>query len=262
MNTFGLSTPILREAPDPAGLALIAQHDFHLIEIIESDGILDLGDTRTVQSLRTAMSEAGVRPSAVTGSILHAEQLLDAAATLEAPLVVLRSFRCGPTGSGGAAVDQSSVRKTLERLSPRLEQSELRVALDFPAWRGLDPDSLRDFIDGFEDLPVGAVLDVGHTALQFAGYVPETAEALSGFLAAVRLHDNNGRDDAHRSPGTGSIDWASVLTACWKTGFTGPWILNLVPQDSGPSVFEAAVGARARLQAILEDLSQPFAFTE
>jgi sugar phosphate isomerase/epimerase len=262
MNTFGLSTSILRGAPDAAGLALAATHGFHLVEVIESDGILDLSDSRTLQTLKAAMSEAAVTPSAVTGPLLRAEQLVDAAAALEAPLITLRSFRCSPTGNAATAGDPSSVRKILERLSSRLEQSGLRVALDFPAWRGLDPDSLREFIDGFENLPVGAVLDVGHTALQFTGYVPETAEALSGFLASVRLHDNNGRDDAHRSPGAGSIDWASVLTACWKTGFTGPWILDLIPQGGDPSPFETAVGARARLQAILEDLSQPFAFTE
>ncbi len=90
----------------------------------------------------------------------------------------------------------------------------------------------------------------------------EMAEVLSGLVMATLLHDNSGRDDLHRAPGEGTVNWPAVLTRCWKTGFTGPWIIDVVEEPGRSDALTRAVGARARLQAILEDLAQPMTFTE
>jgi sugar phosphate isomerase/epimerase len=258
MIPFGLS--LGRRAIDTSALELAAGQGFRLIELVDSDG-LDLGDPRVIESLRTAMTTAGVESSAVSGSIHRADQLAEAAGELASPLVVLRSFPCTILNAGPAA-DSGSLRRTIERVAPNLQAAGLGLALDFPAWRGLGPDAFRDVLDSFDEFSLTAVLDIGHAALQFHGQVGEAAEALSGFLASVRLHDNNSRDDAHRLPGSGSIDWPAALTACWKTGFTGPWMIDLSSEILDSDALSRAVGARTRLQAILEDLSQPFAFTE
>ena len=78
------------------------------------------------------------------------------------------------------------------------------------------------------------------------------------------MHDNQGREDSHRVPWAGAIDWPAVITSCWKAGFTGPWILAPVtsPDQGMEDVLRRAVGARTRLQGILEDLAQPFTFAE
>jgi sugar phosphate isomerase/epimerase len=258
MIPFGLS--LGKRAIDTSALELAAGQGFRLVELVDADG-LDLGDSRVIETLSTAMTTAGVEASAVSGLIHRADQLVEAAGALASPLMVLRSFPCTNQNAGPAA-DSGSLRRTIERIAPILEASGIALAIDFPAWRGLGPDAFRDVLDSFDEFSVTAVLDVGHAALQFHGQAGEAAEALSGFLAAVRLHDNNSRDDAHRVPGAGSIDWPAALTACWKTGFTGPWMIDLSSETLDSGVLARAVGARTRLQGILEDLSQPFAFTE
>ena len=94
---------------------------------------------------------------------------------------------------------------------------------------------------------------MGHAHL--SGGAPETIEALSGYLVTVHAHDNQGRDDQHRLPYSGSVDWPATLMALWKTGFTGP-------DPDAATTLARAVGARTRLQAILDDLAQPMVFPE
>ena len=105
-------------------------------------------------------------------------------------------------------------------------------------------------------------LDVGHAHL--AGDAPDAVGRLSGYIATAHLHDNNGPRGQSSSPVGGAVDWpAVIIMACWKTGYAGPWILRLLPL---PTWFggrhRRAVGARTRLQAILDDLAQPMAFPE
>jgi sugar phosphate isomerase/epimerase len=40
-------------------------------------------------------------------------------------------------------------------------------------------------------------------------------------LAALHLHDNNGRKDSHLLPGLGTIDWQRVSARLKKTGYQG-----------------------------------------
>jgi len=258
MIPFGLSMG--RQALEPGALEAVAAQGFRFVEITDSLGI-DLGDAQTLDILGTSLIATGVAASSVSGSIQRADQLVSAAAALASPLVILRSFPCPRVQADGSA-DPSALRRTVERIAPRFEKSGLALAIDYPAGRGFAPEAFRAFLDSFEDLALAAALDVGHASVQFHGQAAESAELLSGFLASVRLHDNNGRDDTHRVPGSGSIDWPAALTACWKTGFTGPWMLELTANAADSDALSRAVGARTRLQAILEDLSQPFAFTE
>jgi sugar phosphate isomerase/epimerase len=94
------------------------------------------------------------------------------------------------------------------------------------------------------------------------GDAPEAIEILSGHILTTHLSDNHAQDDAHRAPGSGSVDWPAVLTELWKTGYAGPAIIELAADQDAPAALTRAVGARTRLQAILDDLAQPMVFPE
>jgi len=94
------------------------------------------------------------------------------------------------------------------------------------------------------------------------GGAPEAAEALSGQVIATHVHDNLGKLDNHLVPFQGNIDWAATLTAMWKIGYSGPLMFEVADQGDAAAVLARTVGARTRLQAILDGLSEPFRFEE
>jgi sugar phosphate isomerase/epimerase len=263
MTPFGLASTVFRaRALGAPELDLAASSGFTQIEIVAAPGHFDVTSAADVANVRTAAAASGVSVVALTSEPAAALAALDAAATLSCPLVVVRTRACaGARLPAVEAADTGVVRKLLDNLAPRIPAG-VRIAIDFPAWPSLTTDELIDFLEGDDAPRAGVCLDAGHAAL--AGSAVDAAEELSGFLASVRLHDNQGREDSHRLPWAGTVDWPAVITSCWKAGFTGPWILApMTPPDSGiDDVLRRAVGARTRLQGILEDLAQPFTFAE
>jgi sugar phosphate isomerase/epimerase len=63
-------------------------------------------------------------------------------------------------------------------------------------------------------------------------------------------------------PFAGSIDWPMTLAAMWKIGYAGPLVFEVADHGDAAAVLDRAVAARTRLQSILDELSEPFAFTE
>jgi sugar phosphate isomerase/epimerase len=153
-----------------------------------------------------------------------------------------------------------ALSKLVEKMLERLPARGCAIALQAPASRILSADIAADLLESFDDPRLVVCLDAGHAHLW--GGAVEAAEAFSGLIATVLLHDNNGHEDLHRPPGAGTINWPEVLTACWKTGFDGPWMFDIAEEKPPADGLARAVGARTRLQAILEDLAQPMTFTE
>jgi len=263
MTPFGLASTVFRArslgAPE---LDLVASNGFTQIEIVSAPGHFDVTKADNVANVRAAVAASGVSVVALTSEPATAHAALETAAVLSCPLVVVRTRACaGARLAGAEAADAGAIRKLLENLSPRLPPG-VRIAIDFPAWPSFTVDAMVDFLEADEAPVAGVCLDAGHAAL--GGSAVDAAEELSGFLAGVRLHDNHGREDNHRVPWSGAIDWPAVITSCWKAGFTGPWILAPIasPDTGTDDVLRRAVGARTRLQGILEDLAQPFTFAE
>jgi sugar phosphate isomerase/epimerase len=263
MTPFGLASTVFRArtlgAPE---LDLAASSGFTQIEIVSAPGHFDVTSAAGVAHVRAAAVASGVSVVALTSEPGAAQAALDAAVALTCPLVVIRTRACaGARLAGAESADSGVVRKLLDNLAPKLPAG-VRIAIDFPAWPSLTANDLVDFLETDEAPSAGVCLDAGHAAL--GGSAVDAAEELSGFLVGVRLHDNQGREDSHRVPWAGAVDWPAVITSCWKAGFTGPWILApIAPPDNGTEdVLRRAVGARTRLQGILEDLAQPFTFAE
>jgi sugar phosphate isomerase/epimerase len=263
MTPFGLASTVFRaRALGAPELDIAAASGFTQIEIVSAPGHFDVTSANDIANVRAATTASGVSVVALTSEPASTHAALDAAVALSCPLVIIRTRACaGARLIGAEAADTGVLRKLIDHLAPKIPAG-VRIAIDFPAWPSLTVDDLVDFLEADDAPQAGVCLDAGHAAL--GGSAVDAAEELSGFLAGVRLHDNHGREDSHRVPWSGAVDWPAVITSCWKAGFTGPWILAPVaPAGAGTDdVLRGAVGARTRLQGILEDLAQPFAFAE
>ena len=263
MTVFGLASTVFRaRALGAAELELAASHGFTQVELFNAPGHFDVASAADVTQVHSSAAASGVSVIALTVEPAAVQPALEAAVTLSCPLVIVRTRACaGARLKGADHADAGTLRKLMDSLSSGLPDG-VRIALDFPAWPSFAAADLVDFLEADEAPGAGVCLDAGHAAI--GGSAVDAAEELSGYLAGVRLHDNHGREDNHRVPWSGAIDWAAVVTSCWKAGFTGPWILApLETADAGiGELLRRAVGARTRLQGILEDLAQPFTFAE
>ena len=89
-------------------------------------------------------------------------------------------------------------------------------------------DRVRD--EGFSDC-FGVCMDTGHTnkSLPYPGQ-PTPAEAirrLGDRIKVLHLHDNDTLTDQHKIPGTGTIDWKSVIAALRDIRYDGVYNLEI-----------------------------------
>jgi sugar phosphate isomerase/epimerase len=123
------------------------------------------------------------------------------------------------------------------------------------------PDSLLQWLDGELALgSAGVCLDFGHAHLM--GGAPEAAESLSGHVIATHIHDNRGVEDSHFVPFEGTVDWAASLAAVWKIGYAGRLTFEVADHGDAMATLARTVRARARLQAILDELTLPISFDD
>jgi len=257
---FELSTTIggraRLAAPD---LERIALSGFTTIDVSLSPGALVPGDQRTVQDFQHAASAAGLEIGGLSAAWSLAAAAMERAADLGTTRLTLIADACRAHGiEPGAAPHAAALGRQLDAFALEATGRGLALAVEFP--RAMAPGTVVDLIDAIEGGPVSVCLDVGHAHL--SGGAPEAIEWLSGYVAVTHLHDNHGREDSHRAPYAGTVDWPLTLMAFWKTGFAGSGVIELTPDPDMAAALSRAVGARTRLQAILDDLAQPMVFPE
>ena len=157
--------------------------------------------------------------------------------------------------------DVRAVSRSLEQLIATATEAGLQLALEVIPNNLSTPPALLDWLTGELDSGVtGICLDVGHAHLMNGA--PEAAELLAGYVITTHLHDNRGRSDDHLVPFAGTIDWPATMSALWKIGYEGRLVFEVADAGDAGAVLQRTIGAKARLQAILNDLSAPFDFTE
>ena len=261
MTRFGLSTTVFGAAPLSARECdLAASHGFNLIEIAARPGHFDWRDAVAIRDVRTFISAAGLEIASLSVSLIDASAGLAAAADLGSPLLIARADGCRAHAAGprAMAMNTGEFRRTVETLAEQAVASGVSAAVELPL--SVEPEQMVDLLESLEGAPVGVCLDVGHA--QLTSGAPEAIEILSGFIVTTHLNDNTGREDQHRPPYAGSVDWPAALMAFWKTGYTGPAVFELTADPDVMTTLSRAVSARTRLQAILDDLAQPMVFPE
>lgn len=95
---------------------------------------------------------------------------------------------------------------------------------------GVHPGSrmadLTSLVEEIGHEKVGLALDTGHANL-VASAGSETQDA-RGWLRTTHVHDNNGTQDSHQPPGSGTIDWAAWGQSLDRIGYHGPIMLECI----------------------------------
>lgn len=89
--------------------------------------------------------------------------------------------------------------------------------------------SVVDFVRelGYDNLKM--CLDTGHSAV-FGDDLGDAVRLIGKeLLAALHVHDNDGKRDAHRRPGEGVIDWIGFNAALNEIGYEGVYSLECGP---------------------------------
>jgi sugar phosphate isomerase/epimerase len=163
-----------------------------------------------------------------------------------------------PRGFGAQPGDHSrdAARRSIDALLRTAEPLGVRLALEIIPNDLSKAAALAHFIDDVIDgAPVGVCFDFGHAHL--VGDVVEQIEAVSEYLVAAHVHDNQGRSDEHLMPFDGTIDWAAALTTIQKVGYDGALVFELAARVPARAVLEQARRARSRMEQLLAPALAP-----
>ena len=163
---------------------------------------------------------------------------------------------------GHAPIDLDAAATRLGQLAQRLGRRGLQLAVEAFPWSALaGPTTVPELLRRVQAANVGQLIDIWHF-FNNAGD-PDT---LTGPIAAVQLNDGprvHGDYLVHaraarRLPGQGELDVAGLLRAVLRTGFTGPWCIEVnTPEFRALPVDEAARRAGDAASAALDAAGAP-----
>jgi sugar phosphate isomerase/epimerase len=163
---------------------------------------------------------------------------------------------------GDAPLDLDAAAERLDTLVRRLARRGLQVAVEAFPWSVLaGPTVVPQLLRQAQAPNLGQMIDVWHFFNN--GGDPD---ALTGPIAAVQLNDGprvhgdyllHARA-ARRLPGEGELDVTGLLRAVLRTGYTGPWCVEVnTPEFRALPVDEAARRAAATTSAALVAAGAP-----
>ena len=140
------------------------------------------------------------------------ENRMEMTARLGSDVIVLHMGGLPP---GEAAEDcyWSQTFKSFDALEPRAKELGVRIALENAPF-----DPLDKAMDYCAPEFAGICYDAGHGNLIPDGL--DRIDALKDRLIAVHLHDNDGSDDQHMIPFTGTVDWDRMVRIMASSPYT------------------------------------------
>ena len=133
-------------------------------------------------------------------------------------------------------------REFYARLLERAKACGVVIALENLPFTSLMLSSVRevlDFVREFDSPFFRVCLDTGHAAILGTGAGDAVRLIGKEYLAALHVHDNDGRGDRHWVPFTGVVDWADFSRALHEIGFAGTVSLETHVRNLLPNVPEA-----------------------
>lgn len=158
--------------------------------------------------------------------------------------------------------DLTGAAGRLDELARRLAPRGLQIAVEGFPWSVLaSTDTVPELLRRMESPNVGQLIDVWHFFNN--GGDPST---LTGPIAAVQLNDGTLVDEdflnharaARRLPGEGDLDVVGLIRAVLRTGFTGPWCVEVnTPEFRSLPIDQAAIRAAEAAAAVLDAAGTP-----
>ena len=89
-------------------------------------------------------------------------------------------------------------------------------------------EKLSSFLQKLRSPQFAACVDTGHAAL--TGTPPQKLISAmnKNLVKCLHLHDNDGKDDLHSLPYTGSLNWEEIISALQKMGYDGDITLEIM----------------------------------
>jgi sugar phosphate isomerase/epimerase len=180
------------------------------------------GPTLDISSLKDQTHEQGV------------DRLIDSiefAGVLGAGIVIVHA---SDKLSGCSAGRFERARGVLREVAIVAKESGVMLALENlpPDHLGHTPEEILSLLDGTDPDSMGVCFDCGHANL--SGRFVEFTQALLPHAVATHIHDNDGTEDQHRFPGTGTIDWRAFAAAYRGSRANATIMLECKPPEGMP----------------------------
>lgn len=101
------------------------------------------------------------------------------------------------------------------------------------------PQSIVKFVREMNDDNFKICLDTGHANVFHDMTIGEVVRLMGDKLEVLHVHDNNGKDDFHWIPATGTLDWEEFGKALVEIGFDGVFSYETeVPKNMTNGAYE------------------------
>jgi sugar phosphate isomerase/epimerase len=136
---------------------------------------------------------------------------------------------------------RQSVR-SLSELGERCAEVGVRIAVEFlpRTCLGNTVEELYELLGALDERTFGVCFDVNHLMDRHRD-LAEDMRRLGPRLIALHLSDYDGVDEKHEMPGTGVIDWPSVMQVLRQLAYQGPFTYECHPEGSTPAVKIASI---------------------
>ncbi|MEO5740641.1 MAG: sugar phosphate isomerase/epimerase family protein [Vicinamibacterales bacterium] len=280
MKRFGVSTHLYHEERlRKAHLLEIAEHGFDAIEVFATRSHFDYHDPAAIRALKDWLVEAKLdlhsvhapitdvfangRPQRTFSTAARDHdtrtatlQQIDAALSiakiipfefLVVHLGVPAAQRLSPDDN-----NRDAAIRSIEDIHGMADAVGVNVALEVMGNDLSTPAGLIDILErSFEGTDLGICMDIGHAHM--LGDATDAIETTSEYLVTTHIHDNRRQSDDHLVPFQGTINWAAAIMAFEKIGYDGLLMYEVRAAESPRAVFERAVAARRRLEALMVD---------
>jgi sugar phosphate isomerase/epimerase len=179
-------------------------------------------------------------PATRAASVADIRRCLDWTATAGGRVLVVHPG--GLSLAEEAPARRDALLESLDSLADHAAGSGLVVCVEnMPS--GVFPGSfmadLRRIVDELDRPEVALALDTGHAHI--ASTLDQETQDAGARLLTTHVHDNNGRQDSHEIPGSGTIDWPSWRQALDRIAYQGPIILECIRRlRTAPERIDAA----------------------
>jgi sugar phosphate isomerase/epimerase len=138
-----------------------------------------------------------------------------------------------PAAHGTGGMRRKEERLALRRVADALavtvaaaEERGLRLALENmpPDILGHRIEDLLGIVETVASPTVGLCFDTGHANM--AGRAPKMFRAAAPRTIACHVHDNNGKDDEHRVPFEGALNWKDLRAELARADYAGDFTLE------------------------------------
>jgi sugar phosphate isomerase/epimerase len=159
-------------------------------------------------------------------ALTETKELVDCMGFFEAGLLVIHGFE-----DRKETESVKAFHKSLTELSEYCGGKNIRIAVE-NILHGATAEKIMRLIDDdrYDPDAVGICLDLGHSNI--SNNPVNDLEGCSERLLAIHASDNNGREDSHGVPFTGTIDWAQVSAVLKKLGFDGYFMYEIRNRDN------------------------------